>query len=44
MNHLDYIVPAYAVTIVGLVGLVVVSWLRMRNAERTAAELRERRR
>ena len=44
MTHGEYIYPAYALTVAGLAGLFVVSWLRMRAAERAADELRERRR
>ncbi|QXQ06734.1 heme exporter protein CcmD [Sphingosinicellaceae bacterium] len=42
MNHVEYIVPAYALTVAGLVGLLVVSWLRMRAAERAADVVRSR--
>ncbi len=43
MTHADFIVPAYLLTIAGLFGLLIVSWVRMRAAERAAANLRERR-
>ena len=42
MNHAEYIVPAYALTVAGLVGLLVVSWFRMRTAERAADAMRKR--
>ncbi len=44
MNHVEFIAGAYALTIVGLAGLLVASWTAMRAAERAAAEIRERRR
>ncbi len=44
MTHADFIIPAYVLTVAGLFGLLAVSWVRMRAAERAAAELRERRR
>ncbi|WP_448584889.1 heme exporter protein CcmD [Thermaurantiacus sp.] len=34
MAHTPFIVGAYAVTFILLGGLAVVSWLRMRRAER----------
>ena len=40
MIHAEFIVPAYALTIAGLGGLLLVSWLRMRAAERAAEKLR----
>ena len=42
MTHVEFIAGAYGLTVAGLVGLLVVSWLAMRAAERAAAELRER--
>ena len=42
MNHVAFIAPAYALTIAGLAGLVIVSWLRMRAAERASHALRQR--
>ncbi len=44
MNHAEFIIPAYALTVAGLVGLLLVSWLRMRAAERAADLIRERKR
>lgn len=44
MTHADFIIPAYVLTVGGLVGLLLVSWLQMRAAERAAAALREQRR
>ena len=44
MNHAEFIIPAYALTIGGLVALLVVTWLRMRTAEKAAERLREPRR
>ena len=40
MNHAEYIFPAYALTVGGLVGLLAVSWFRMRAAERAADLIR----
>jgi len=34
MTHAEFIYPAYALTIAGLVGVVVWSWIAMRRAER----------
>ena len=42
MTHEAFIVPAYLLTVAGLVGLLVHSWLAMRNAERAADEMRKR--
>ena len=42
MTHLDYIVPAYVLTIAGLVVLLAVSWWQMRVAELAADKLRDR--
>ena len=39
MNHWPYIIAAYALTIGGMAGLALWSWLRMRKAERQAGEL-----
>lgn len=44
MTHAEFIIPAYALTVAGLLGLLLVSWLRMRSAEKAAAEMREKRR
>ena len=43
MNHLPFIVGAYAATIVGTVVLTWVSYRSMRRAEREAEELRTQR-
>ena len=40
MTHAAFIVPAYALTIAGLAGLLGVSWFRMRAAERDADKAR----
>ena len=42
MTHLDYIVPAYVLTIGGLAVLLVASWWQMRVAEQAAEKLRDR--
>lgn len=42
MTHAAFIVPAYVLTVVGLIGLLVHSWLAMRSAERAADEMRKR--
>jgi heme exporter protein CcmD len=44
VTHGEFIYPSYVLTIAGLIGVLVLSWLSMRRAERAAAELRERRR
>jgi hypothetical protein len=38
----DFVIAAYAVTTIGTAVVLVHSWLRMRNAERQAAGLRDR--
>ena len=43
MSHWGFIIAAYAVTIVGTVGLVWASWAAMRRAERQADALRNER-
>lgn len=40
MTHWPYIIAAYALTIGGMAGLALVSWLRMRRAEAQAEALR----
>jgi hypothetical protein len=40
VNHLPFIVAAYAVTFLGTIVLALVSWRQMRKAERAAEELR----
>jgi len=42
MNHWPFIVGAYAVTIIGTVGVLAASLLRMRRAERQADALTRR--
>lgn len=42
MNHIAFIIPAYVLTVAGLVGLLLHSWLAMRAAERAADEMRKR--
>lgn len=42
MNHWPFIVGAYAVTILGTVGVTVASFVRMRRAERQADALTRR--
>ena len=43
MNHWDFVTAAYALTLIGIVGAVAVSWSTMRRAEaREAAVLGER--
>lgn len=42
MNHWPYIIAAYALTIGGMAGLVLVSWLRMRKAEAEAEAVRRK--
>ena len=40
MSHWPYIIAAYALTIGGMAGLALVSWLRMQKAEADAEALR----
>ena len=40
MNHSAFITAAYAVALLAAAGLLVWSYLSMRNAERAAAELK----
>ena len=40
MSHWPYIIAAYALTIGGMAGLALVSWLRMHKAEADAEALR----
>jgi hypothetical protein len=42
MSHWPYIAAAYALTIGGMGGLVLVSWLRMRKAEADAEAVRRK--
>lgn len=42
MNHWPFIVGAYAVTIIGTLGVLAASYLRMRKAERQADALSRR--
>ena len=43
MNHWPFIVGAYALTILGTLGVTLASWAAMRRAEAEAAKLgRER--
>lgn len=42
MNQAAFIIAAYVLTVAGLVGLLVHSWLAMRGAERAADEMRKR--
>jgi heme exporter protein CcmD len=42
VTHLSYIVPAYALTVGGLMTLLAVSWWQMRVAEAAAEKLRDR--
>ncbi len=39
MNQWAFVVAAYAVTVLGVGGLVAASWLSMRRAERRLDEL-----
>lgn len=36
MSHWPYIVASYVLTVAGMGGLALVSWVRMRKAERDA--------
>jgi uncharacterized integral membrane protein len=42
MNHWPFIIAAYAVTIIGTLGVLVASIVRMRRAERQADALTRR--
>ena len=41
-GHWAFIVPAYAVTLAGVLGMMAASFIAMRRAEQRARELRER--
>jgi len=43
MNHWPFILAAYAVIVIGVGGISVLSWLAMRRAEAAADAVRERR-
>lgn len=40
MNHLPFIIGAYAATLIGTIGLAALSYVQMRRAERGADQLR----
>ena len=40
MNHWPYILASYALTIGGMAGLALLSWVRMRKAEADAEAIR----
>ncbi|MFD1611587.1 heme exporter protein CcmD [Sphingomonas tabacisoli] len=42
MSHWPYIIASYALTIGGMAGLALASWLRMRKAERDAEAVRRK--
>ena len=44
MIHGEFVYPSYALTVIGIVGVVGWSWLAMRRAEAAAAKLRAERR
>jgi heme exporter protein CcmD len=44
MTHAAFIIPAYAVTIGGLLAMLGQSWLAMRRAEAAADKLKTERR
>lgn len=44
MNHANYIIPAYAITIGGLLVVLIQSALAMRRAEAEAQKLKSERR
>lgn len=43
MNHWNFVIAAYALTLVGTLGAGLWSWLSMRKAEQAADRLRDRR-
>lgn len=43
MNHWPFIVAAYAITLLGTLGVTVWSYAAMRRAERRAEALRDKR-
>jgi hypothetical protein len=43
MSHLAFIAGAYAIAVIGTVGLTGWSWIAMRRAEREADALKDRR-
>ncbi len=44
MTHGEFIFPSYVLTVAGMGGVLLWSWLAMRRAERAAAALRTERR
>ncbi len=42
MTHGEFVYPSYALTIAGMVGVVLWSWLSMRAAEAAAAKAKRR--
>ena len=40
MNHWPFIIAAYALTIAGMGGILLISWLRMHKAEADAEAVR----
>ena len=42
MSHWPYIIASYVLTIGGMAGLALVSWLRMRKAETDAEAIRRK--
>jgi len=42
MSHWPFIVAAYALTLAGVAGITLFSWLAMRRAEKEADALRDR--
>lgn len=42
MSHWPYIIATYVLTIAGMGGLALVSWLRMRRAEADAEAFRRK--
>ncbi len=43
MNHWTFIIAAYAVTLIGTLGVTLCSYIAMRRAERRADALRDNR-
>jgi heme exporter protein CcmD len=44
MTHAAFIIPAYAVTVGGLLAILLQSWVSMRRAEAAAEKLKMERR
>ena len=42
LSQWDYVIAAYAIAVPAIAALIILSWLRMRRAERARDEARKR--